>query len=104
VKQTEAKNIAQKKAAANAAAKARRWIQELQINVGVHGAMSRNASTHLKSVANGEGWITCRRFALSGCFPWKPGKNKSLPAKEKQQLRTCTVTACVTVVCAQRSP
>jgi hypothetical protein len=29
-----------KKAAANAAAKARRWIQELQINVGVHGAMS----------------------------------------------------------------
>ncbi len=31
-----------KKAAANAAAKARRWIQELQINVGVHGVMTRN--------------------------------------------------------------
>jgi hypothetical protein len=44
-----------KKAAANAAAKVRRWIKELQINVSEHGVMNRIASIHLDSVANGAG-------------------------------------------------
>jgi len=42
-----------KKAAANAAAKARRWIKELQINVSEHlGDGAKNASIHQKSVAD----------------------------------------------------
>lgn len=41
-----------KKAAANAAAKVRRWIKELQINVSEQRGGQSNASIHLKSVAN----------------------------------------------------
>jgi hypothetical protein len=42
-----------KKAAANAAAKVRRWIKELQINVSEHlGDGAKNASIHQKSVAD----------------------------------------------------
>jgi hypothetical protein len=41
-----------KKAAANAAAKVRRWIKELQINVSEHGVKKPNPSIPLKSVAN----------------------------------------------------
>jgi hypothetical protein len=52
-----AKIDAHKKGRCKRSGQARRWIQELQINVGVHGAMSQNASTHLKSVA------------LRGCNP-----------------------------------
>ncbi|MEZ1315944.1 hypothetical protein QIW53_07965 [Pseudomonas fluorescens] len=40
-----------KKTAANAAAKVRRWIKELQINVSAHRVKSRKPSTPLNVVA-----------------------------------------------------
>jgi hypothetical protein len=45
------KNSPKKKAAANAAAKVRRWIKELQINVSAHRVKSRKPSTPLNVVA-----------------------------------------------------
>ena len=55
-----------KKAAANAAAKVRRWIKELQINVSEHrGDGAKNASVHQKSVADD----SVVDFVLSGGLP-----------------------------------
>jgi hypothetical protein len=53
-----------KKAAANAAAKVRRWIKELQINVSEHRGDKPNTSIHLKSVSNGQScsWPVLRAF------------------------------------------
>jgi hypothetical protein len=54
-----------KKAAANAAAKVRRWIKELQINVSEHRGDKPTTSIHLKSVSNGQScsWPVLRRFS-----------------------------------------
>jgi hypothetical protein len=57
-----------KKAAANAAAKVRRWIKEQQINVSEHRVTSRKSSIHLKSVANGMDRSQAIGL-LSGCSP-----------------------------------
>jgi hypothetical protein len=45
-------SLAIKKAAANAAAKARRWIKELQINVSEQRGDQPKPSVHLKSESN----------------------------------------------------
>jgi len=53
-----------KKAAANAAAKVRRWIKELQINVSEHRGDKPKSSIHLKSVGND---LSCSK-AKASCF------------------------------------
>jgi len=69
-----------KKAAANAAAKVRRWIKELQINVSEHlGDGAKNASIHQKSVADD----SVVDFVLRGAVPLKPAQNKRPGPKEK---------------------
>jgi hypothetical protein len=53
-----------KKAAANAAAKARRWIKELQINVSEQRVDQTKPSIDLKSVCHGP---NCSK-AKASCF------------------------------------
>jgi hypothetical protein len=62
-----------KKAAANAAAKVRRWIKELQINVSEHRGDKPKTSIHLKSVSNG----LSRSKASASCFAACPVKARS---------------------------
>jgi hypothetical protein len=58
-----------KKAAANAAAKVRRWIKELQINVSEHRGDKPKSSIYLKSVSNGLSCSKGQCFVLHGVFP-----------------------------------
>nr|WP_315446877.1 hypothetical protein [uncultured Pseudomonas sp.] len=62
-----------KKAAANAAAKVRRWIKELQINVSEHQGDKPKYSIHLKSFSNG---LSCSK-ACASCFTACPVKARS---------------------------
>jgi hypothetical protein len=58
-----------KKAAANAAAKARRWIKELQINVSEHRAINRKSVDSSGFCRQWRGLNTRHRFLLSGGLP-----------------------------------
>ncbi|WLI11764.1 MULTISPECIES: hypothetical protein [Pseudomonas] len=59
-----------KKAAANAAAKVRRWIKEQQNNVSEQGAMSRKNTLQIIWILSPTGWVYHpRRFVLSGRLP-----------------------------------
>jgi hypothetical protein len=62
-----------KKAAANAAAKVRRWIKELQINVSEHRGDKPKSSIYLKSVGNG----MSRSKASASYFAASPVKARS---------------------------